>query len=140
MVVFFVWMEGLSVVKNWSVASVMSDPMAVSVAKRVSGKEDASLAWSESAESVWNTWSAAAGPADAKRGLIVGCVPALLGRGVEVPMGVAVRGWCCVVKASLGLCGVLCREEPDEYHHPVTLASGGMELRSWALAARGGRL
>lgn len=63
----------------------------------------------------------------------------LLGGRVDMLMGVAVKGWCCVF-ISLGGCGVLSRAETDMYHHPVTLASGGMELRSWELAARGGRL
>lgn len=40
---------------------------------------------------------------------------------------------------SVGVCGVLSRL--DRYHHPVTPTTcGGTELRSWALAAKGGRL
>lgn len=89
---------------------------------------------------MWNMRSAAAGPALCERWVIVGCVPVLMGGRVEMLMGVAVKARCGVFQASLGVCGVLSREETDKYHHPVTLASGGMELRSWALAARGGWL
>lgn len=64
----------------------------------------------------------------------------LLGDRVEMVMGVAVKGWCGVFQVSLGACVVLRREETDKYHHPVTLRSGGMEVRSWAFAASGGWL
>lgn len=67
-------------------------------------------------------------------------MPVLLGDRVEILMGVAVKGWCGVFQVCLGVCGVLRREETDKYHHPVTLGSGGMEVRSWALAASGGWL
>lgn len=47
-VVFFVRTEGLSVVKNRPVASVMSALMGVLVMKLVSEIEDVSVVWSES--------------------------------------------------------------------------------------------
>ena len=64
----------------------------------------------------------------------------LLGSRVEMLMGVVVKGWCGVFQVSFGVFGVLNKAETEKYHHSVTLASGGMGLRSWALAAKGGRL
>lgn len=78
MVVFFVWTEGLSVVKNRSVASAMSALVGVSVMKLVSEKEDVSVVWGESvgessfvpemrSESVWSMCSVPAGLAVTER-------------------------------------------------------------------------
>lgn len=83
-------------------------------------------------ESVWKVRSVADGPVFCSRCVLVGCFSTFL------VMGVAVKACCGVFQVSLEVTWVLGLEETNRYHHPVTLASGGKELKSWALAASGG--